>query len=237
MIPSESPTTAPTPASPTLPPIMREAWWRLVRFGFRLLYNELAFTYDAVSWAVSRGQWHDWQRTALGQLDLPPGAQMLELAHGTGTFTRDLRAAGYRAVSLDLSRAMGRLARRKLHRWGYHAPLIRARAQALPFASEQFRAVVSTFPTDFIVDPATLSEIYRVLMPGGRLVVVFGGLLTGGDAADHALEWAYRVTGQRGPWPVALEPRFAAAGFRARIVTETLPHSTALLLVADRPLT
>ena len=235
MIPPEPSNTASTSTVPTIQPVIRRAWWRLVRFGFRLLYNELAFTYDAVSWMVSRGQWHGWQCTALGQLDLPPGVPVLELAHGTGTFTRDLRAAGYRAVSLDLSRAMGRLASRKLHRWGYRAPLIRARAQALPFAPGQFRAIVSTFPTDFIVDPATLAEAYRVLVPGGRLVVVFGGLLTGGDAADHALEWAYRVTGQRSPWPVALEPRFTAAGFRARIVTETLPHSTALLLVADKP--
>jgi len=188
-----------------------------------------------VSWTVSRGEWHAWQRTALSQLDLPPGAPVLELAHGTGTFTRDLRAAGLNVVSIDLSRAMGRLAGHKLGDWGYRAPLVRARAQALPFAADRFRAVVSTFPTDFIVDPATLAEIHRVLMPGGRLVVVFGGLLTGQNAADRALEWAYRVTGQRGPWPVAIEDRFAAAGLSARVVTETLPRSTALLFVAKKP--
>jgi hypothetical protein len=45
-------------------------WWRLVRFGFRLLYNEMAFTYDAVSAVVSLGEWRSWQRAALNFL--PP---------------------------------------------------------------------------------------------------------------------------------------------------------------------
>ncbi|MBM4425321.1 MAG: hypothetical protein FJ030_18410, partial [Chloroflexi bacterium] len=33
----------------------------LLRLAFRLLYNEFAFTYDLVSWAVSVGQWRQWQ--------------------------------------------------------------------------------------------------------------------------------------------------------------------------------
>ncbi|MCB9446672.1 MAG: class I SAM-dependent methyltransferase, partial [Ardenticatenaceae bacterium] len=40
-------------------------WKKLIRFGFRLLYNELAWTYDAVSWLVSLGDWRSWQQAAL----------------------------------------------------------------------------------------------------------------------------------------------------------------------------
>ncbi|MCZ7544410.1 MAG: hypothetical protein M5R40_13175 [Anaerolineae bacterium] len=43
---------------------LERLWWALVRFGFRLLYNELAFTYDLVSRVVSLGQWRAWQRAA-----------------------------------------------------------------------------------------------------------------------------------------------------------------------------
>jgi len=214
--------------------LLRRAWWRLVRFGFRLLYNELAWTYDAVAWLVSLGEWRRWQRTALTHLAAPPGARVLELAHGTGSLQLDLQATGYRTVGLDLSRAMGRLAQRKLRRRGLRAPLIRARAQALPFASGQFPAVISTFPTEFIVAPEALSEIYRVLAPGGRLVVVFSGVLTRGGPARGALEAAYRATGQRGFGAEPLTARLDAAGFRSRFVVEHLPRSVALLLVADK---
>lgn len=214
---------------------LARAWWRLVRFGFRLLYNELAFTYDIVAWIVSLGEWTRWQRTALNHLTAPPGATVLELAHGTGDLQVALRAAAYRTVALDLSPAMGRIARRKLRRRSVPAPLVRGRGEGLPFADSQFPAVISTFPTEFIFAPDTLTEVYRVLAPGGRLIVVLNGLLTQGNAARQAIEAAYRVTGQRGPWPEAITPRLEAAGFRAQVVVEELPRSAALLLLADKP--
>ncbi|MBN1200274.1 MAG: class I SAM-dependent methyltransferase [Anaerolineae bacterium] len=214
--------------------VIKRAWWNLVRFGFRLLYNEMAFTYDAVAWAVSLGQWRAWQRCALKHLDAPPGATILELAHGTGNLEIDLHAAGYHTAALDLSRAMGCIARRKLRRRGIPLSLVRGQAQALPFPSNCFPAAVSTFPTDFIIDPATLAEIHRVLQPGGRLVVVFNGVLTHGSPAKNALEFAYRVTGQRGPWPVDVEQRLTNAGFRGSVVTEELGRSRVLLFVVEK---
>ena len=56
-------------------------WWRRgVRAGFRLLYNELAWTYDGVSKAVSFGQWRCWGQQVLRHLDAAPGAPVLEMS-------------------------------------------------------------------------------------------------------------------------------------------------------------
>ena len=159
---------------------------------------------------------------------------MLELAHGTGNLQIDLRTAELTSIGLDLSPYMGRLARRKLLRNRITPLLVQGRAEQLPFAAASFPAVVSTFPTEFILSPETLAEVYRVLRPGGRLVIVASGLLTGGGILREVLEWAYRVTGQRGPWPPELARRFSDAGFVLRQAKVSFPRSEAIVIIAEK---
>ena len=157
----------------------------------------MAFTYDWVSWVVSLGAWRCWVRASLKHVNAAPGATILELAHGTGNLQIDLNVAGYRTVGYDLSPYMGLIAQRKLAKRGLSPRLTRGKAQALPFPSEAFEAVVSTFPTEFIVAPQTLHEVYRVLKPGGTLVIVPNAMLTGGGWSAKAIERLYQLTGQR----------------------------------------
>lgn len=203
----------------------------LIRFGFRLLYNELAFGYDLVAWLVSFGQWSAWRRTVTLFLKEGP---ILELAHGTGGLLAELNGAGRTSVGLDISAAMGRLARRRLMRRGLPLRLVRARAQALPFPDAAFANVIATFPTDFILELETLVEAHRVLQPDGRLVVVVMGVLRGPKLLRNVLDWAYRVTGQRHLPESDPLLTLAEAGFSARWQTANLQGATAHLLVGAR---
>jgi len=205
---------------------------RLLRFGFRLLYNEWAWTYDWVARFVSMGQWRSWQRAALTHLR---DQRVLEIAHGTGNMLLDLSALGFRPIGLDMSRAMGRIATQKLRTRGLGVPLVRARVQSLPFADGAFPSLLATFPTDFIIAPETIAEVKRVLQPGGVLVFVPVAEITGPAWRDRLAEWLFRITGQSAAdWFAPLLTRYSAAGFTTRLERVTLPRSVVTLVVAER---
>ena len=218
----------------------------VVGAAFSLLYNQFAWAYDRVSRTFFRGQWRHWQRQALRHLGGIPGRTVLELGFGTGDLQIDLARAGYQAVGIDLSAAMGQQARRKARRQGVRLRLARARSQALPFPSATFAAVISTFPSDYIADPRTVAEIARVLCPGGRLVVVPGAWLLPVDRANRLLDRVARlVYGTQTRDPAYLEralaaafPEFAALlaahGLSARVLPQRLPRSMVLVIRADK---
>lgn len=220
-------------------------WQRLVAFGFRLLYNEFAFTYDTVSKVVSMGAWRCWQRSALMHLNVGTDACILELAHGTGDLQLDLHARGFTPIGYDLSPHMGRIASQKLKRHAITPRLIRGRVESLPFQAASCDVIICTFPTNFITSPHTLAECHRVLRADGRMIVVLSGVFTTRGPITRLLELAYRITGQReSSTPQAelnaelyapLLERFSAAGFAARIQFEACPRSKAVLIIAQKP--
>jgi ubiquinone/menaquinone biosynthesis C-methylase UbiE len=219
------------------PTTKRQQLWRdLLRIGFRLLYREMAWSYDLVSWLVSLGAWRQWQRAALPFLH---GRSLLELGHGPGHMLLALQWHGYHVVGLDLSPQMGRLAQRRAP----SAPLIRGEAQTLPFAAGAFDTVLATFPTLYVVEPATLRAVRRVLAENGRFVIVPEGHLTGNTPLHRFIEWLFGVTGQRPaekgheegerPWD-QFGQRFHAAGFRLETHTIRYDGSQATVIVAHK---
>jgi ubiquinone/menaquinone biosynthesis C-methylase UbiE len=205
---------------------------RFIKFGFHLLYHELAFTYDAVAWLVSLGQWKTWGRTTLVRVR---GPRVLEIGHGPGHLLIALARSGtLRPIGIDLSPQMSRIAQRNLRQAGVHVPLIRCRVQALPFRSGEFDSVVATFPTDYIAELATLREVQRVTNDRGRFIVVFGAQLIGREPSKVLIEWLYRLTGQRDAKAEDEESIFDQVGMPARIETETIGASTVTLVVAEK---
>ena len=171
-------------------------WRRIVRFGFRLLYREMAFTYDSVSWLVSGGEWRAWTQAALTVAEIKQGETALEVAHGTGTLQLDLAAQGVSAWGIDYSAQMGRLTAEKLRQKGFSPQLARAKGQALPFSTGIFDALICTFPSEFLLESATLSEFKRVLKPNGRGVIVLHGALIQGGLWLRLMDGLFRITGQ-----------------------------------------
>ena len=214
---------------------MRCLWWAFLKLFFRLLYNEFARVYDLVAWMVSLGQWKAGGRTAIPYLTLRlQGKRVLELAHGPGHLLVAMAERGLVPVGLDLSRHMGCLARRRLGRGGLTVPLVQARAQELPFCDRCFDSAVATFPTEFILDPATLREAARVLRSGSRLVVVAWARLSERDPLSRFIGWLYQVTGQVKPLPGGSEEVVVEAGFILRTEWERVGRSDVMIVVAEK---
>lgn len=171
----------------------RDLYRIVLRWAFRRFYNEFAWAYDMVAAVVSRGYWPRWIEAAVPLLR---GDHVLELACGTGYLQRALARSGMRAVGIDVSPYMLRHTRRKLTRSGIDVPLVQAYAQTLPFASNTFSDVVATFPAEYILDPTTHAEVWRVLRPGGQVVLIDAAYFVKRTAYTAAVDVAYRATGQ-----------------------------------------
>jgi ubiquinone/menaquinone biosynthesis C-methylase UbiE len=158
---------------------------RFMRVFFDLLYHPFAFCYDLVAAVVSFGNWNDWVRSVIPFVS---GTRLLELGHGPGYLQLALTTRGLDSVAIDESAPMGRLAK---HRLSNSMKLARAVTQKIPFPAETFDTVISTFPSEYIFDPQTLSEVHRVLRGGGRLIVLLAAW-----PRNPLLGWLFKVTGQ-----------------------------------------
>ncbi len=220
-------------------------WRRFIRLGFRLLYNEMAWTYGVVSWLVSLGDWREWQRAAL---PLVEGQDVLEIGYGPGHMLLALAEGGYRVVGLDLSPYMGRQATRRLKQAGYAIPLVCGDVAELPLANASFDTVLATFPTDYIMDSAVLTGVNRVLRGDGRFLIIPGAVFTGPNFSHRFIEWLYAITGQReGAFSIdeaqhlptdsawqTIQQRFAEAGFDVEKEQVHLSRSSVTRLIAHK---
>jgi SAM-dependent methyltransferase len=109
--------------------------------------------------------------------DIEPGLSVLDVGCGTGVVARQcFRRAGPNGTvtGLDISREMLAVADRVAPDVGW----VQGDAGLLPFPSELFDRVLSQFALMFFPDKEhALGEMWRVLRPGGRLVVSVSGAL------------------------------------------------------------
>ncbi|HEX4205038.1 MAG TPA: class I SAM-dependent methyltransferase [Ktedonobacteraceae bacterium] len=142
---------------------------------FETLYKN-RYLYRFASTVPFAGQWRTWQRLVLARLH---GTDVLELGCGLGDLLVDMLQRGYHCQAIEQSPEMVAAARATLQKRGVGQPtlVMQGSAQSLPFSSGTFDSVVSTFPSEYIHDPNTISEVARVLRPDGRLIVIEGANL------------------------------------------------------------
>ncbi|HEX2980820.1 MAG TPA: class I SAM-dependent methyltransferase [Anaerolineaceae bacterium] len=209
---------------------------RLLRFFFYHFYRSLSWSYDLVAWIVSGGRWTSW---VLASLRFIQGPRVLEIGHGPGHLQLALRQEGFDAFGIDLSRQMGRRAYRNLTR-SSESPLpqppclARASSFAIPFSASHFDTAVSTFPSEYIIDKRTLSEVFRVLKPEGKFIVILTGWITDPRPLHRILTWLFRITGESAELDPKLEIPFREVGFLTKTQWISLGTSRVFLIEATK---
>lgn len=205
-----------------------------LRLFFKLLYHPLAWSYDLVASAVSVGRWQTW---VLATAELLDGQRILELGYGPGHLQLHLHQRGKNAVGLDESRQMAKQAAQRLRKAGYAPRLARGLAQHLPYPGATFDNVAATFPTPYIIDPQTLESIERVLIPGGKLVVLMAAWVTGTRLHERAVRTLNRVTAETPPddqdLSEYLKP-YEKAGFQASLRFVENSGSRLMFIIAKK---
>jgi len=138
------------------------------------MFDGIAPRYDTFNCWASLGLDAGWRRAAIRELRLPAGSAVLDIATGTGDLALASATAGHRAVGVDFAREMINAARVKRSRTDHRVPFHVASAEALPYADASFDGALSAFAMRNVrpILRCVLTEAYRVLKPGGRLVIL-----------------------------------------------------------------
>ena len=132
------------------------------------MFDRVAPRYDLMNTLMTAGQDRRWRRDVAEVATSQHAELILDVGTGTGRLGEAILKANPRArvVGIDFTQGMLRRARRQLNP-------TRADALCLPFAENQFDAVVSGFLVRNLSDVSRgVAEQIRVLRPGGRLVVL-----------------------------------------------------------------
>jgi SAM-dependent methyltransferase len=203
-----------------------------LRQFFKLLYHQFAWTYDAVAWLVSLGAWKKWVLAVLPYLN---GPRTLEIGFGPGHLQTALHQAGITPIGLDESSQMGRITKQRITRLGFKPNLVRGDARALPFAERSFHQLVMTFPSEYILNPTTLSEIHRVLLDDGIAVMLPLAWLTGRKPWERAVAWFTHITGESPEWHEQSMDIIKDAGFNVDWEIIDLVSSKILVIRMVKP--
>ena len=142
------------------------------------VFDSVATKYDLMNDVLSLGIHRIWKRFTVAKSGVRKGQKVLDLAGGTGDLTAKFsRIVGEkgRVILADINDSMLKVGRKKLRDSGYEGNIdyVQANAEELPFPDNYFDLVTIAFGLRNVTDKdKALASIFRVLKPGGRLLVL-----------------------------------------------------------------
>ena len=139
------------------------------------VFNSVAINYDLMNNLMSFGLHKIWKKIVIETTTLRPNAKILDIAAGTADITLALakEKKGYEIFHTDINYSMLKEGKKKLVNSGVVLPSIVCDAESLPFPTNCFDCVTLGFGLrNMTQKDKALSEIYRVLSPGGKLIIL-----------------------------------------------------------------
>ena len=142
------------------------------------VFHSVAAKYDLMNDLMSLGIHRLWKRFTIECSGIRPGQKVLDLAGGTGDLTaRFSRIVGEQGevILADINDSMLKVGRNKLRDKGLVGNIryVQANAEALPFPDNYFDLITIGFGLRNVTHKEqALASMFRVLKPGGRLLVL-----------------------------------------------------------------
>lgn len=141
------------------------------------MFDKIAFRYDFLNRLLSIGIDIKWRKAAIARLAKSQPQKILDVATGTG----DVAIMSYKMlhpkqiIGIDISEGMLKIGQEKIEKEGLHEfiTLQKGDSENLPFEDNSFDAITVAFGVrNFQHLEKGISEMYRTLRPGGKLVVI-----------------------------------------------------------------
>jgi len=142
------------------------------------VFHSVAAKYDVMNDLMSFGIHRLWKRFTIDMSGVRPGNKVLDLAGGTGDLTKKFSkivGPSGKVVLADINSSMLEVGRERLTNQGYvgNIEYVQANAQYLPFEDNTFDVITIAFGLRNVTDKdEALRSMFRVLKPGGRLLVL-----------------------------------------------------------------
>ncbi len=167
------------------------------------VFDSVAPKYDVMNDLMSAGLHRVWKAYTVMVANVRQGAQVLDIAGGTGdlslAFARQVGASG-RVVLTDINESMLRQGRDRLTDAGRPVDALVCDAEKLPFVSGHFDVVSVAFGLrNMTHKDLALTEMCRVLKPGGKLLVLEFSRVA--KPLEKVYDWySFKVLPKLGQW-------------------------------------
>ena len=161
--------------------------------GIRKLFDNIAGDYDRLNHILSLNIDKSWRRKAVKEIaDTVEPLNILDEACGTCDFTIEIvkgAPQGSKVTGIDLSEGMLQIGREKCRKEGITAELQTGDCEAMPYDEGTFDRIGVAFGVrNFENLPKGLTEMLRVLKPGGKLVILELSI-----PRNPIIRWCYKL--------------------------------------------